>query len=1813
MTGYNTILQFAALITWSAVQESVVEANLQNAVYEFKPLIIQTEAELDVLRDIYYDKILKAPNRRLDKLKRQFTRQNNITGLLIQYIRDKANAFIEENIGREVFGEIFSITTEIYDRLEQLKASEDVKSEEGKVKDVFDDFSTIKIPTNESTLVQNPEKTLERLLAINDESLLSDLLRIQIFLSNTTTVKRWGAVVSVLSKYLQLKGKEGSRRDSTRQTRRDLKALGDLASEANEAISKLQSSDRKVRLDALQTLGKNIKKLADFHMRNKATRNPGVGETTTGVDDSQTQPLGKTTKELPLVTMKPIHEVITIKPPEVFIQTTPAPKPFIPSLIIQPPAIIKLPEITSAPEVVGVILPDSLPALSEMFMFKSRAFTKELTVTDNCKVTWASDGCAMSFTPNPDDCLNVNVIIEKVLNTVSGIAEALQLGSVGDNPIDLSDLVVKYFEVNVCDEIVTLSVTLFADREITLIPTTLSVTNIEIDLTIAVPDKSITVSFSATWDLGGVSFTIQAGYDRGEYDITARPVTSDVTLATLLGSVANAVVPGDSTSASAVFNDLKFNSIVISDMSLVAKFTDSGMGFQFSFTSTISGLGSTNIMLNFNRLKEGGNFTNAFSLAALLKELTLASIIQHIGSYDISTVPLIGSLAFPEVAIIGASKDIPELIVDFTSNSDIISLLPSVSKGIALLFSARFDTDSDPMNFMVKYTPPKSIGFRILPGPQLDVEGIINKLLTSINLQLPPGFPLATFLNQGLSNMNYNGEINELNIPVILGDDIVIVKHVFEIKEPEIDFVIGLGKPRTLSFVASGTWLIKDYPIALTISKPPGESEFLASACSEKPLEVGKVMAQLASSFLPDFVGNIFETFSIENPCFEILIGRNFGVRVSGTAVIGSFDASKVEVLGGKVDGAMLMALGIVLEKTRLSSVIDKLTKGNVDITSMPGSRIFDESSIGLVMSTHEIPTIGRSELKFRLAMLSNTNTLDGVSFVVHINLPPSSDCSGDFLCLVLNKFLPGLSMIMKGRLAINDLLLEVTIPREIEIAPGFMLSGLGFRIIVRPPLIEVALIASLIIDDPALRFTGAIGFSTTGGATLEMAMVGCWPKPFAIPIVTICDLFIKIGIVPEPTVISELHLGGRAQIGLIDNSKARLFNASLFIGLNKIVPSESYFLGKISKLTIPAILAAFAYFPSLPKALDEIGFPDGLDVSYTQLLSGKVLPNGVTIPSGLRFNGTIQIMSFKVSSRMRMDINGIFVFLTVDRFNIGNNLISVDGDGKSGPELLVDVGWNPPRAKIDIQGKVCVLKICASVNITVDSQGIHFEIGGKFLDLFEAQLTLTASYTSLDSATFSVSGYFKQTLLDTLKNNVISAISDLSKKATAALDTATKGLDSARQSMDSAAEDLRAKKAVVDGIQKSINTKAQEISDQKEKVDYLESKWKESVRVAEDQVEKLEDAKAEITKVQNEIKKIEDNCPAGCSSKRRKRSIRRGEQSGRDDKIVKDSLLENRLDGKASKSFLHSQTKRIISAIIGNRIQDRQKRFIGGGFEFKSPWESGREAAENVAERIRLEDAREAVREKGREAGERTRETAENARERTVERGREFSERTREVAAERTREFRERTREAAEKLRLERVREVAVCKSIDAARATCLLPIKGMRFTLEGLKSSFFPLQSATDFALKVAKDNNLAFDAAKLTLVGLEESMKGLASSLEGPKRLMDAAATVLEQSQFVFLTAKVALDGVNRLQKAGLNAASFITKFGLGSVINIKELRFNVALAVAETGEFSGTIVVSFLGRSDDTFSFQIKVKSVEDMVDILVNEVEDLLKL
>ena len=66
-----------------------------------------------------------------------------------------------------------------------------------------------------------------------------------------------------------------------------------------------------------------------------------------------------------------------------------------------------------------------------------------------------------------------------------------------------------------------------------------------------------------------------------------------------------------------------------------------------------------------------------------------------------------------------------------------------------------------------------------------------------------------------------------------------------------------------------------------------------------------------------------------------------------------------------------------------------------------------------------------------------------------------------------------------------------------------------------------------------------------------------------------------------------------------------------------------------------------------------------------------------------------------------------------------------------------------------------------------------------------------------------------------------------------------------------------------------------------------------------------------------------------------------------------------------------------------------------------------------------------------------------------------------------------------------------------------------------------------------------------------------------------------------------------------KIGAEAAKFIVNLGLGGIINIKKIEFDVKIGLVTEGHFKGAIVVSFLGKHDVELKFELRLKSVKDM--------------
>ena len=122
--------------------------------------------------------------------------------------------------------------------------------------------------------------------------------------------------------------------------------------------------------------------------------------------------------------------------------------------------------------------------------------------------------------------------------------------------------------------------------------------------------------------------------------------------------------------------------------------------------------------------------------------------------------------------------------------------------------------------------------------------------------------------------------------------------------------------------------------------------------------------------------------------------------------------------------------------------------------------------------------------------------------------------------------------------------------------------------------------------------------------------------------------------------------------------------------------------------MTIPTILKAFAVTPPLPQPLHEIGFPKGVNVSFGK--KPKMLPNGLTVPSGFFLSGLVKILFFEVLADIKLALNGIFIDMSVKPFNIGNGLVIVSGrTHKMGPRVFTDIGYSPPKAFIKIEGTI--------------------------------------------------------------------------------------------------------------------------------------------------------------------------------------------------------------------------------------------------------------------------------------------------------------------------------------------------------------------------------------------------------------------------------------------------------------------------------------------------------------------------------------------
>ena len=1084
-----------------------------------------------------------------------------------------------------------------------------------------------------------------------------------------------------------------------------------------------------------------------------------------------------------------------------------------------------------------------------------------LRISASCSLTIENSDCIFSISTSPEGCLKVSESTSKLIPSI-GLSSVY---SVANDAVGLIGFVDA--SLDKCKRSISISAATTDELEI-LHEMTLKEARLSLESSLDSP-FGVSFSLAGKWSVGNIEFV--AVVEKNEEGLL---VTGDTVFQFTLRDLMDSLVSDSILNADQrrdVLSNLKMDvldAVSITSVGVDLQESPQGLGARVEFTFEFPGLGTTKTSAVINR-PIAGSLSTVMSLAIL--KISLAAVIDKMTGVDISDVPIIGSLTLDDVTVSYASSNITGSIIpiglDPVHDSDI-------KEGLHFLFNVRFDP-SDPAKTFHLECVGGTFNFDLIGDPLAIISDILSREVQNLSVPVPPGVDAADFLSSPFRSMRYDSSKEILYIPATSNKTIVLVPSLLEFRDVfgEFSLSTGSGQTRRLSFDLYATWELGQHDIGFKVSRPAGENIFIGEA--RPPFDIP------IESFISQFGGNPpggdlenglaslgLSSFVIKNSTASVYFRDGNALRALGTASIGSYDLCDIEVIVGQLQGTPLMAYGSVLNKAPLTGIVKSLTQGAIDLTKAPGSMILDNTDVGLIISSMGFAD-SKKYIRFTTKNLKDIDIVQGLNIFALLSIP--DDCAGDHFCSVLQNFFgQDFQIHLKGTVEPTSAILKAYFDFNINLFHGATLDKLGLKVQASfGGSISVVLFCTLNITDPALVLTGGFGVSTSGDVILEMSM-SMWDNAFGLSFLSLGDLDLSITIDPkpkdpEPIKIKKLKLGGSARIGLMNNSNAELIKAAMYLNIDLKMPLKNYLFGNVSKLTLPSILAAFDYRPSLPNPFFEIGYPDGANVSFAPV--PMTLPNGVKIPFGLALNGSLQILDFRLNSELRFNEDGIKIsMMRADPFDMGGGLISVsNATGQAGPKFLLDVSWNPGHALIEISGRVTVLNISAAIDIYVDESGMHFELEGKFLDLFECSLEISSNYQSFASLDFGVKGGFKQDLFDKLNAEVQAILDDYRKQADAAIESAEQDVRNAQAKFDDANDALDHTKDDVNERKSAFTEASNAVRSKEADVDNAQGAFDDAVGAFDDAQQGVASANAKLERARQDLRNKQNSCPSLC------------------------------------------------------------------------------------------------------------------------------------------------------------------------------------------------------------------------------------------------------------------------------------------------------------------------------------------------------------
>ena len=919
----------------------------------------------------------------------------------------------------------------------------------------------------------------------------------------------------------------------------------------------------------------------------------------------------------------------------------------------------------------------------------------------------------------------------------------------------------------------------------TVIPSVLDLQNIVFSFSVMLQDvNTLVVVFNGDFILGGTIIPVEATYTHASKEIAVRATVSG--LAINIQSAATQLVSLNLPSALS-------GSIAVPTFTISGRVTSSENELIISATG-----GDIDVFIIYKKADK--------SRKAIAVEMSigLASILNDVAGLDISGIPFFGSvtttigLTYATDSITGLPSGI------FPSGSLLSTLGNSIDAALTAIIVFPSSFASGPIKLRYSGGVPM---FTPVTPESLNVQSLISAIPT-INLgsdiRLSSEVGLSGLLQLSIDMFVLNVQTKSVQIAVSYPGSITAFNGFLTVTNL---MVFVEGPDQGVKIAVDGDLSISGSGFSVSITQDAQSSNYILNARANQ-LPISGLINQFQSEVLPSELNSLagslpFFSFSINNPSLSFPLSSSpLQIQLGGTPVISGYNTAHMASVIIRQGGKTLLVQGFELGAINLASFLRGITGFNFNNIAILNLDL----EAAILISPVTLPNVQLTGAK-----LSGFSITKGISVQATMKFPPG--CSSDTFCAVA-QFLLGANtqLNLQGTIASATSFTLLASVSNINLGSGIVMSQAGIEI-QGGMMNSVGIVGAVDLSNPDITLAARVYLSTSG-VVLEMTMSGCWTNAFGASWLDICSLHASVAMIPGVT-LTGLALGGEVHVG--DETCGTPIVASGFVGIDVLTPTNNYYYVNIQgSTTVATILSAFCVNTNVPAPLAQSGFPRGFISSFS--LAGVELPHvPLSIPLGYRLNGTLNILGLEASADVTIGLpNGIDFAVALPPINVGGLLrMSVSSSDQSrGPFLDAVITLLPtPNVNIEAKGYLSVLGISLETSLTITNTQYVFNIQGKMLNLFDANLHIAASYGNIQQATFQVQGSFTNNLYSALENLIRNSLNSAGQAASSELEAAQRELDRVRGVLNSVQSALRDGQRRVDDAQGAFDSATSEVN----------------------------------------------------------------------------------------------------------------------------------------------------------------------------------------------------------------------------------------------------------------------------------------------------------------------------------------------------------------------------------------------------------------